>query len=58
MAGNIVEAERMLVKAMKSRKKIFGQEHEETLNSMALVGKVYKLSSRWDKAEKLFMQVI
>jgi tetratricopeptide (TPR) repeat protein len=56
--GNIAEAEKMSVKAMKTTKKALGQEHEKTLLSMAMVGLAYNHASRWKEAEELFMQVI
>jgi hypothetical protein len=33
----------MLVKAIKTRKEVLGQEHKETVNSMAMVGLAYNL---------------
>ncbi|KAH8591115.1 hypothetical protein B0O99DRAFT_579085 [Bisporella sp. PMI_857] len=53
-----VEAENMSVEAMKVRKRILGREHNDTLDSMAMVGLAYRLRARWDDAEKLFVQVI
>jgi hypothetical protein len=41
--GNVGDAEKMSVKAMKTRRKLFGQEQEETLSGMAMVGLVYGL---------------
>jgi tetratricopeptide (TPR) repeat protein len=52
------EAEKMLVRAMKVRKKILGREHEDTLNSMAMIGLAYHLRGRWDAAEELDVQVM
>ncbi|KAF2463408.1 TPR-like protein [Lindgomyces ingoldianus] len=52
--GNGVEAEKMSFQAMKVRKKILGQEHEDTLSSMAMVGN----QGRWDAAEELEVQVM
>lgn len=43
---------------MKERKKILGDEHNDTLNGMAMVGLAYKLNGRWDKAEKLDVLVM
>ena len=43
---------------MKVRKKLFGQEHEETLDSMDMVGVVYGLGGRWKEAEELQVQVM
>jgi len=33
---------------MKARKKLLGQEHEDTLWSMSLVGDAYNLRGKWD----------
>ncbi|RAR04073.1 TPR-like protein [Stemphylium lycopersici] len=56
--GNISDAEMLATKAMRARKKVLGQEHEDTLWSMAMVGLAYKLGGRWDEAEKLGVQVM
>jgi hypothetical protein len=56
--GYFTDAEKMSVKAMKTRKHILGQEHRETLNSIEMVGLVYQLGGRWKKAEELFEQVM
>ena len=58
MMGNGLEAEKMSVEAMKARKKILGREHEDSLNSMAMVGLAYKLRGLWDAAEELEVQVM
>jgi hypothetical protein len=41
--GNIADAEILATKAMKARKKVLGQENEDTLWSVAMVGLAYKL---------------
>ncbi|CZR68085.1 related to kinesin light chain [Phialocephala subalpina] len=56
--GKGVEAEKMSVQAMKVRKKILGREHNDTLNSMAMVGLAYELRGQWDAAEELQVQVM
>ncbi|CCD34122.1 similar to kinesin light chain [Botrytis cinerea T4] len=56
--GNGKDAEKLSVKAMKVRKKIFGREHDDTLNSMAIVGLVYESRGQWDAAEELQVQVM
>ena len=48
----------MSVRAMKVRKMILGDEDEETLRRMAMVGLAYKLNGLWDAAEKLEVQVM
>ncbi|PSN58707.1 hypothetical protein BS50DRAFT_450258, partial [Corynespora cassiicola Philippines] len=56
--GNWVEAEEMSVTALKTRKKLLGQEHEDTLWSLSLVGNVHSLRGRWEKGESLGVQVM
>ncbi|MCJ1273889.1 hypothetical protein MMC21_001682 [Puttea exsequens] len=56
--GNSADAEKMSGKAMNMRKKLFGQEHKETLSSMAMVGLVHKFEGRWKEAEQLQVQVM
>ena len=51
--GNWVDAEEMSVAALKTRKKLLGAGHEDTLWSMSLVGDVYNLKGEWQKAELL-----
>ncbi|KAF1975419.1 putative kinesin [Bimuria novae-zelandiae CBS 107.79] len=54
--GNITDAEMLATKAMNARKKVLGQEHEDTLWSIAMVADAYSLGGRWDEAEKLRKQ--
>jgi hypothetical protein len=56
--GKGVEAEEMSVQAMNVRKRILGQDHNNTLDTVAMVGLAYKLRGRWDAAEELFVQVM
>ena len=56
--GNGTEAEKLSVKSMDTRKKLLGQEDEETLSSMAMVGLVYGFEGRWKEAEELEVQVM
>ena len=53
MKGNINEAVNLSFIAMKVRKKLLGQEHKETLNSMDMVGLAYSSGGRWKEAEEL-----
>jgi hypothetical protein len=51
----------MSFQAFKVRQKILGQEHNDTIKSMAMVGLAYKLRGRgghWDMAEELEVQVM
>ena len=41
-----VEAETMAIYTMKVREKILGDEHSDTLKSMAMVGLAYGLNGR------------
>lgn len=43
---------------MKVRKRILGREHNNTLDSIAIVSLAYNLKGRWDAAEELEVQVI
>ncbi|KAF2105249.1 P-loop containing nucleoside triphosphate hydrolase protein [Lophiotrema nucula] len=56
--GNDTDAVTLAERCMKVRKKVLGQEHEDTLWSIAMVGLAYKLGGYWDHAEELFVQVI
>jgi len=56
--GEGAKGEKMLVKVMNARKKLLGQEDEETLRSMAMVGLIYSLEGRWKEAEELDIQVV
>ena len=56
--GSITEAVDLSEMAMKVRKNILGQEHEETLGSMGMVGLAYNLGGRWKEAEELNVQVM
>jgi hypothetical protein len=55
--GNVSDAEKMSVRVVKTRKKLFGQENEGTLNAMRMAGLVYNLGGRWTEAEELLVQV-
>jgi len=56
--GNAVEAVQLSKTALEVRKKILGQEHEETLTSMGMVGLAYSLGGRWKEAEELEVGVM
>jgi hypothetical protein len=51
--GNIPDAATLAVKSMKARQKVPGQEPEDTLWSMAMVGSAYRLRGLWNAAEEL-----
>ncbi|KAH8649328.1 hypothetical protein BX600DRAFT_388594 [Xylariales sp. PMI_506] len=56
--GNGIQTETFARESMKVRKKVFGDEDDKTLRSMGLVGYGLNLQGRWDKAEKLFIQIM
>ncbi|PQE31720.1 hypothetical protein CJF32_00001045 [Rutstroemia sp. NJR-2017a WRK4] len=56
--GKGTEAEEMSVRAMNVRKKILGQEHNDTLKSIAMVSLAYNFRGQWDAAEELQVQVM
>ncbi|KAF2802610.1 uncharacterized protein BDZ99DRAFT_468813 [Mytilinidion resinicola] len=56
--GNIPDAKEFALKSMKVRSRVLGQEHEDTLWSMGMVGSAYKLGGQWDAAEELEVQVM
>ena len=56
--GSITEAVEMSELAMKVRKNILGQEHEEALDSMGMVGLAYLSGGRLKEAEELQMREV
>ncbi|KAF2023428.1 TPR-like protein, partial [Setomelanomma holmii] len=56
--GNTTDAVTLAIESMKARKNVLGQEHKDTLSSMAMVGSAYRLGGRWEDAEKLEVQVM
>lgn len=54
--GGVADAENLAVKSMKARRKVLGQEHEDTLSSIGMAGLAYNLGGQWDAAEELFVQ--
>jgi hypothetical protein len=55
---NVADAEMLATKAIKARKRVLGEEHKDTLWSVAMVGLAYRLGGRWSDAEKLEGQVM
>src|SRR5437588_738312 len=43
---------------MKARKRVLGQEHPDTLTSMANLASTYRNQRRWKEAEELEVQVV
>ncbi|KAI9761339.1 MAG: hypothetical protein M1840_001963 [Geoglossum simile] len=56
--GSSIDAEKMSMKSMKVRKKLLGEEHEDTLSSMAMVALACNLKGQWKEAEELNVQVM
>jgi tetratricopeptide (TPR) repeat protein len=57
-SGNVADAEELAVASLKTRRKVLGQEHQDTIWSIAIVADAYSLGGQWDKAEKLRKQVM
>jgi tetratricopeptide (TPR) repeat protein len=56
--GRWKEAEELFVQVMETRKRVLGQEHPDTLMSMANLAVTYGNQGRWKEAEELFVQVM
>jgi len=56
--GDWAETEKLDGQAIIKRKKIFGQEHPDTLTSMSNLAFTYVNQGRWKEAEKLQIQVL
>lgn len=56
--GSYVEAQKMALKARRTREKMLGQEDTETLDSMAILALAYSSGGRWKEAEEREVQVI
>jgi hypothetical protein len=50
------KAEQLFVQVVDTRKRVFGQNHSDTLTSMAELGKMYKKQNQWKEAEQLEVQ--
>ena len=56
--GNLVDAKELAVKSLKVRRAELGQQHEETLDCMTILGEVYESRGQIKGAEELFTQVM
>lgn len=56
--GNGAEGEKLAVKAMKTRQKHLGLQHEETLRSVKMLAHIYLAQGRLKEAEELAMQMM
>jgi tetratricopeptide (TPR) repeat protein/DNA replication protein DnaC len=52
------EAEELVVQVIEARNGVLGDEHPDTLTSMANLASTFYNQGRWAEAEQLFMQVI
>jgi hypothetical protein len=56
--GRWREAEELFMQVMETRKRVLGEEHPDTLTSMANLASTYRNQGRWKEAEELEVQVM
>ena len=56
--GRWKEAEGLEMQVMEKRKRILGQVHPSTLNSMANLASIYGIQGGWKEAEELLVQIM
>ncbi|KAF9001699.1 P-loop containing nucleoside triphosphate hydrolase protein, partial [Cyathus striatus] len=56
--GNWKDAEKLEIQLVEMRIRILGQEHPDTITSMANLASTYRKEGRWNDAEKLQIQVM
>src|SRR5204862_129233 len=56
--GRYNEAEKALLEVMRRNRTVLGEEHPDTLTSMANLASTYRNQGRWTEAEELEVQVI
>ena len=56
--GRSKEAEELFKQVMRISKRVLGEEHPDTLTSIANLASTYRNQGRWKEAEELFVQVI
>jgi tetratricopeptide (TPR) repeat protein len=56
--GRYKEAEELFVQVMQTNKRALGDEHPDTLSSMANLAATYRKQGHWGKAEELEVQVM
>jgi tetratricopeptide (TPR) repeat protein len=56
--GQWNKAEELQVQAVAMRRRILGEEHPDTLTSMANLASAYRNQGRWTEAERLYVQVM
>jgi tetratricopeptide (TPR) repeat protein len=58
LKGNADDAKEMSIQATKARVKLLGPNHGYTLWSMDLIGRSYNIGGEWEKAEKVYRDVM
>ncbi|KAL5386219.1 hypothetical protein DPSP01_004302 [Paraphaeosphaeria sporulosa] len=56
--GRYEEAKELEVQVMETRKRVLGEEHPDTLTSIANLASTYRNQGRWKEAEELEVQVM
>jgi tetratricopeptide (TPR) repeat protein len=56
--GRWMNAEELFVQVMETRKRVLGEEHPDTLTSIANLASTYRNQGRWKEAEELEVQVM
>jgi tetratricopeptide (TPR) repeat protein len=56
--GNFSDAEDLALISIKARTKLFGKEHEDTLNSMEILGIAYDIGGKWETAAEIQLKVM
>ncbi|KAF2201375.1 hypothetical protein GQ43DRAFT_360176, partial [Delitschia confertaspora ATCC 74209] len=56
--GHWQETEELNVQVMETRKRVPGEDHSDTLASMANLASTYRNQGRWKEAEELDMQMM
>lgn len=57
-SGILADARDMALKSRKQRVRLLGEEHEDALDSTAILARAWSLEGRWEKAERLEVQVM
>jgi tetratricopeptide (TPR) repeat protein len=56
--GSTGEAEVLATQSLKTRKKVLGRDHEDTIWGLAMLADAYGIGGKWDAAEELEVQVM
>jgi hypothetical protein len=56
--GNYKNAEKLAAKSVKARIELFGRDHEDTLNSIEILGTAYDLEGEKEKAAEVRLEVM